>query len=149
MNRFEEAIRQNELLDFALGALEYYLRDRDYDEHWVLGSWINYILPYCRDNDCDAPVREMFQALIRDSTLSQQDRLDALLYHVCVFYYLVGEKRFSDKDLIKDLESAIGFEVESLKNKLVAGSDSNKLDELKKTVALIKSTGGLNDYSLE
>jgi hypothetical protein len=61
MNKFEKAINQNELLDFALGAREYYLRDRDHDEHWVLGSSVNYILPYCIDNDCDAPVRGVIQ----------------------------------------------------------------------------------------
>lgn len=141
---FAKAIEQNELFEFASGNGEYYLRDREYDEHWVLGSWINHILPYCRNNNCDVPVREMFQALINDTTLPQQEKLNSLLYHLYVFCYLVGEKRFDNEDLIKDLESAVGFEVDNLKNKLVAAGDSNKLNELKNTVTLIKSKGGLN-----
>ncbi len=149
MNKFEKAIKQNVLLEFALGNGEYYLRDRDYDEHWVLGSWINYILPYCKDNTCDAPVREMFQALIRDSTLSQQNKLDFLLYHLHVFYYLTEEERLKSKDLIKDLENAIGIEINALKNNLIATNNFDKLNELKNTVALIKSRGGLNRYSFE
>lgn len=149
MNKFEKAIKQNALLEFALGNGEYYLRDREHDEHWVLGSWINYILPYCKDNNCSAPVREMFQALIKDSILSQQSKLDVLLYHIYVFYYLTEEKRLNSKDLIKDLESTVGIEIDAVKAIFIAKNNLGKLNELKSTVSLIKSRGGLNSYSFE
>lgn len=149
MNKFEKAIKQHELLEFALGNREYYLRDRDYDEHWFLGSWINYILPYCRANNCDAPIREMFQVLIKDSALPQQEKLDALLCHIYVFYYLIGEKRLDDKNLIIELENAIGVEIDIVKDDIIAKGSLDKLNEMRTTVALIKSRGGLNNYNFE
>jgi hypothetical protein len=46
MNSFEKAIKKSELLKFALGLDEYFIMDREYGEHWVLGAWQSHILPY-------------------------------------------------------------------------------------------------------
>ena len=51
MNLFEQAIERDELLQFALGQKEYFMLDREYDENWVHGSWVNYILPYINSNN--------------------------------------------------------------------------------------------------
>ena len=45
MNLFEKAVNTGELSKFALGQGEYFILDREYDGHWINGSWINYILP--------------------------------------------------------------------------------------------------------
>lgn len=53
MNLFEQAIEKNGLLDFALGKHEYFIIDRDYGEHSVISSWLNYILSSIIAGDSD------------------------------------------------------------------------------------------------
>ena len=95
MNLFEQAITKGELLKFALGKDEYYIADRDYDDHSVLISWTNYVLPLIGIKGIDY-VNEKIEAMILEllnSDLDARVKNENLLYHLHVYYYMNSEGR--------------------------------------------------------
>jgi hypothetical protein len=98
MNLFKKAIDNNELKQFAIGENDYFILDRENDEHWILGSWLNYILPYTKDNDNDN-VEKMFLSLLNNISFKENKTFDSLLYHTYSYFYLLSENRI--KELIK------------------------------------------------
>ncbi|PBQ32471.1 hypothetical protein CNR22_12045 [Sphingobacteriaceae bacterium] len=45
---FEEVLRNNNLEDFISGRENYFVLDKEFDEHWALGSYQKFILPYLK-----------------------------------------------------------------------------------------------------
>jgi hypothetical protein len=99
MNLFEKAINNNELNMFALGEADYFILDRENDEHWVLGSWLKHIIPYINENE-NENVEKMFMLLIKNISFKEKNKFDALLYHTYTYLYLLSEKRI-DRSLLK------------------------------------------------
>ena len=147
-NLFAKAIDNNELLNFALGNGEFYLRTPDYDEHWVLGSWISYILPYCKSNECEHSIKSMISLLIEDNVLKMNEKIEKLLYHVYVFYCFRSEGRIKTVDIIMGLELKIIHLVEAYRKELIVVKNDEKLNELKYTILFIKKRGGLASYNI-
>ena len=76
-------------MSFAFGEGQYFIQDREYDEHWVLGSWTNHILPYSEENitDCKRELQVMFEKIMQTPNYDKERVIETLLYHVYVYYY--------------------------------------------------------------
>lgn len=140
---FETAIKENKLLEFARGKGKYFLQDREYEEHWVLGSWINYIEPiYLLDKElCKRGLRMMFHELINAEN-NVDLVIENLLYHVYVAYYLISEGRMQDTlAILKEIESDIGEKINVYKTH----SSSSQSNEIDTSIKMIKGKGGLKE----
>lgn len=103
MNLFEQAIEKNELLEFALGKHEYFIVDRDYSEHSVISSWLNYILPLIDIKGIDyvnKGIESMFIKIIENNEITEQVKNENLLYHLHTYYYLDSENHLKAMPLI-------------------------------------------------
>ena len=45
-NKFEKALKNNDLESFIVGNGDYMIYDRDYGTHWILGVWQYHIIPF-------------------------------------------------------------------------------------------------------
>jgi hypothetical protein len=144
MNLFEQAIAKNELLDFALGKHEYFVVDRDYGEHSVIGSWINFILPLIEIKGTDyinEVIELMFKKIIESNKITDQEKNENLLYHLHTYYYLDSENRFKalmPKYLSDLLENMLTLYLSKLKE-----SNDAKYNAFANAIDVIKFRGGL------
>lgn len=149
MNLFEQAIEKNEFLDFALGKHEYFVLDRDYGEHSVIGSWLNYILPLIEIkgiNYVNEGIETMFKKIIESNEITEQVKNENLLYHLHTYYYLDSEKRLKallSKYLSELMENILTSYLDKLKK-----SNDNKYQAFANAINLIKSRGGLTGKSI-
>ena len=142
MNLFEKAIEKGELLSFSLGKKNYFIVDREYDEHSILSSWTNHILPLYiikGEEYVNSKVMEMMTEVISSNLLNEQQKAENLLYHLHVYYYLGSEGRLNAKSF-KEINREIE---ECFSNYLKSISDKNKIKSFKRAIELIKSRGGL------
>ncbi|MEW7292609.1 ankyrin repeat domain-containing protein [Aquimarina sp. 2304DJ70-9] len=148
-NFFKLAIKNDELVKFAMGEDTYFIQDREYDEHSVVGSWNTYVLPYFKNNknDCIKNVRLMFSQLSKADQISICVKVEKLLYHLYVYYYFKskGDINFS----IDDIEEVILIEIEKCRKNIQFANDTAKLNGLITSVQAVKNKGGLLGYSLE
>lgn len=145
MNLFEEAIEKKELLEFAIGKGKYYVVDRDYGSHSIIGSWINYILPLVETKGVgyvNNSIENMIKELTFAENIENDIRNEMLLNHLHVYYYLVEEKRVVAINMIK-LNTEIQHIFDLYLDELEKLNDS-KITAIKDTIALIKSRGGLD-----
>lgn len=143
MNLFDQAIEKNELLEFALGKNEYFSIDRDYGDHSVIASWINYILPLIELKGIDFVSREIEKMLetLLESNIENDKKCETLLYQLHVCYYLASEGRIK-LDLSNSLINRSLSLLENYLELLVKGNDS-KVEAVRSTVNLIKTRSGL------
>jgi hypothetical protein len=144
MNLFEQAIEKKELLDFALGKHEYFIVDRDYGEHSVISSWLNYILPLIDIKGIDyvnKGIESMFIKIIENNEITEQVKNESLLYHLHTYYYLDSENRLKAMPL-NNLNKLIENIFTTYTNKLIEANDI-KIGAFNNAVNLIKSRGGL------
>lgn len=108
-NMFEIAIKEGQLLEFAMGDGNYFIPDREYGGHWVYESWKLYILSYIKEhsnNEVIDNLTKMFLLLINDKCKDYLLKSDLLLYHTHVFYYMKKEKYF-EINYLKDLKEKL------------------------------------------
>ena len=150
INLFKRAVEKNELLDFALGKGDYFIADKDYGEHWVLGSWLYHILPVIEDADFDVErlVNEMMVELIDDETNPINTKFEVLIYHVHVFYYLKKEKKIEAIDFVSNLDLKIYDVIEKAKQFFMKSGAQSKLETMDRAIKRIQKNGGLVDYSV-
>lgn len=144
MNLFDQAIKKAELLNFALGKQEYFVVDRDYDEHSVIGSWLNYILPLIEITGIayvNEGIELMFRKIIESYEITEQEKNENLLYHLHTYYYLDSENRLKAMSLI-NLNQLIEGIFHIYTNKLKEVNDL-KLDTFNNAINIIKLRGGL------
>ena len=143
-NLFANAIMNNELLNFAQGRGEYFIQDREYNEHWVLGSWLNHIIPFYKKDKktCIKGIKAMFMELLNVEE-NPEIKMEYLLYHLYVCYYLIYEENIDDiSKLMEEIEPYIIDKIKILKRLL----PSEKLQEVNRSITMIKNKGGLKSY---
>lgn len=150
INLFEQAINKNEFLDFALGKNEYFIIDRDYGEHSVIGSWINYILPLTKVKKkayIEQAIQLMFYNIIEGKNISEQEKNENLLNHLFTYYYLLSEKRIHEISF-----NLLNIFIENLFNSyilLLKEKKDSKLSAFENAIEIIKSRGGLSTEPLK
>ncbi|GJM36080.1 MAG: hypothetical protein DHS20C18_50810 [Saprospiraceae bacterium] len=147
VNLFEQAINKEELLDFALGKGEYFLADREWGTHWVLGTWLYQLVPYCSKIGSYAPAKDMLLELLFSASIPMEDRLESLLYHIYVFYYLKSENRVHSPDIVKEIEPEIINTIKKYSPVLERTYKTEQLNKLKQSIVSIKKRGGLTSYN--
>ena len=143
INLFEQAIKQNEWLAFALGEKEYFVLDREYGEHWVLGAWDKYIFPYikARGEEIANPfIVEMISHLM-NSTIDPREKNDAILLHLRVYYYRRHEGKVSSDAFAGQAEKIRKY-LEDYRDAL-ALKDKEQADDVTRRISLVKEYGGL------
>lgn len=146
INLFEQAIQKNELFNFASGQNGYFISDREYGGHLVLGSWINYILPFYLNNDetyVNIYIQKMLKEILESNSLDINAKNELLLYHLHVYYYLDSEHRLVADPLIE-----LNPDLERLFNSYVKYLSINSVEQRNiflNSIKLIKSRGGLNN----
>ncbi|EKT4499162.1 hypothetical protein SL054_001395 [Flavobacterium psychrophilum] len=144
MNLFEKAVNTGELLKFALGQGEYFILDREYDGHWIHGSWINYILPYINEKEeviANIDILNLFKSILNAKDIDLEKKGDVLLYHLHVYYYQKQEGKINsdalgeiNEELLSFFDNYLGFLNKTSPPKIAAVQDA---------ISLIKSRGGL------
>lgn len=146
VNLFEQAVKKGELLDFALGKGEYFLADREWGEHWVLGTWLYQLVPYCSKIGSYQPAKDMLLELLFSAAVPIDVKLESILYHVYVFYYLKSENRILSSDIVKDMEPEIINTIEKHLSSLEKENRKDQLDKLYQSISSIVKRGGLTTY---
>jgi hypothetical protein len=144
INLFEQAIRQHELAEFGLGKKEYFILDREYDGHWILGSWDRYILPFMADNSEETAspflvqmVRELMVSRLADA----RERNFALLTHVRIHYYYKTKDRIRlDAFLVED--DAVERYLEDYAGLLTGAGESEDAGLIVHGIDMIRKYGG-------
>lgn len=148
-NKFLSAIERDELADFSIGKGKYFIADPEYGEHWVLGAWLYHIIPAIeQDKDLEKYILELINALIDENSFSVDKKIEYLLYHVYVFYYLLSEKRIKTVDIIKDLEFKVHSEIVKARIYYRSVEEESAIRQLDSTVKLIKAKGGFAELSI-
>ncbi len=143
MNLFEEAIKKDQLLQFALGEGEYNMPDRDYGDHSVINSWISFILPLIERKGLEYvndKIEIMFQTLLKGK-IDSKTKYESLLYHLHVYYYLNSEGRIDARKLTSinpKLLSSLQQYIEHLKS-----NNDPKEKAFRNSIVTIQSRGGL------
>lgn len=139
MNLFERAIEKGELKSFAKGENNYFIRDREYDEHSALLSWINFILPFCDQNfgECRVGINNLFMQISTSKFIQTQSNLEILLYHLYVFHYLQSEGRLTGLSNILDKWDS---EIAKL---LKENLSKDNIGNVATSIQMIKRKGGL------
>ncbi len=148
-NLFKNSIENNEYVSFAFGEGQYFIQDREYDEHWVLGSWVNHILPYSEGsmNSCKSELLVMFEEILNTSNYKIEEVAENLLYHIYVFHYLVKERGLNELNgLLDGLNDRIITFILNYRKEI---NSFTKIMELKNSIKMIKSKGGLSGLIIE
>ena len=143
-NLFEQAIEKNELVEFALGEGEYFILDREYGGHWVLGSWQMYILPMMKsrtEEEVDPFIVRMVMELIHSGKTDIIKKNDAIVYHLHVYYYYKKEGRIKE-DAFLYSNDVIEASLDEYCH-FLSGSDKDKAENVKESIELIRKRGGL------
>lgn len=149
INLFIEAIEKDELCEFALGLNDYFILDRENGGHWVLLSWEKYILSCIALNGekkTSIHINTMLKCLVNAGNYDIEQRIDALLYHVHVYFYNKKEGKIK----MNMLEEHADEIKESFKNYFVYLKRKNKqkLNQVMNAIKIIKRNGGLADFNL-
>jgi hypothetical protein len=147
-NLFEKAISSQELADFALGKGDYYVIDREYGEHWISGSWLQYILPHIDKIDkqtANDEIIRMFNALLNYKKITIEEKIFQLLQHLHVFYYLKSTGKIDPDFSIIDIEIKINKQVDAYREILMNETKliNEKSDRMDQLIDLIKRRGGM------
>ncbi len=144
INLFEQAITKNELFEFAIGKGEYFILDREYGEHWIHGSWVNFILPFIKDKGelkSNKYILGLFESII-DSDLELEKKGDILVYHLHVYYYFKTEQKLHT-DALKGADNKLRIFLLEYYSYLI-NINKAKSETVKNAINLIKSRGGLS-----
>lgn len=147
-NDFIKAIDNQELVDFSIGKGNYFLPDREYGGHWILGSWLNSILPLLNESNTDIQEHliTMLQELIYSTDIPVIEKSENLLSHLYVFYYLRKENRIPDLDIFDTLLPDISLFLDKVKEDCIANNQLDTLTQMKNTINMIQNNGGLLPY---
>jgi len=155
-NLFEEALSKNELLDFILGKREYFVLDRECDEHWALGSYKKYIEPYIAKTDDVFPMTFWKQLIIDFKKYEDKNLLmDFLIAYFTSYYYgsnvalLQERKEKTPSEIILMVKQFIENNKDSLRNdKRGTGAEWNSniglLGSMIDNLKIINERGGPN-----
>lgn len=129
-----------------MGQGEYFVLDREYGVHWVLGSWLNTdgVLAYVKEKEqpeADRLVESLFRAMVEDRDPESEAVSDTLLYHLHVYYYLKQEGRIHGDALTK-LNPALRLFLQYYLEHLVR-INPGKANSVRNDIQLIQSRGGL------
>lgn len=147
-NLFQQAIEKKELLDFAQGSSAYFLVDRETGEHWVLGTWLNEVIPYCQQIGTFQVVCDMLLELIHTTFLPVSLKVNLILYHIHVFYYLKKEHRFNSSDVVKSIELDVFKLLYEYTDLLTRAKQEDQLQQVYQSIGVIQKNGGLNTYKI-
>ncbi len=140
-NLFEKAIFEDKLEEYAIGINEYFISDREHGGHWVLGSWKQHIIKLLNtDEKIKDDIIKMFICLIESNRITNSEKINLLLYHLHVYYYLSINNEIKITDFLDIIEDRIINEI----NKAKQEGLNDKIDY---SVELIKKNGGLKKYS--
>jgi len=143
-NLFADAIKKNELLHFAQGKGRYFILDRENGEHWVLGSWLNHIIPFYHNDkeNCRKGIKEMFMNIVNIEDNPEKEACN-FLYHVYTCHYLISEGRIKDLSiLMEEMEAYFIKNIEKIKRLI----PPDKVHEINASIKMIKNKGGLKNY---
>lgn len=146
MNKFEKAVKNSQLLDFALGRKDYFIHDREYGEHSVIQSYTKFILPLLAKNTpkINESINEMFKELSSTSSVDKTIKYEFLLNHLHVYYYLRKEGKISNDDALKSLDKSI---CEKLNRYVQATKNDKSLAYFSPSIKTIIKNGGLKHYN--
>lgn len=83
---FENACKNKELFEFAIGHGHYFVLDREFGEHWISGSWEKYILPFLKDHEeshCIYCIVHLFLSIM-DTELLSPNLKEIVYYIICI-----------------------------------------------------------------
>lgn len=144
MNLFEEAIKKDELFEFAQGKNQYFILDREYGEHWIHSSWVNHILPLINEqgeDNLNPQILNLFKSILNSEILELEKKGDLILYHLHVYYYLRNDGKIRNNIPIM-LNAEIRVLLENYMDYLVK-TNSNKIGAVRNAIQLIKTRGYL------
>jgi len=127
MNLFERAIKKNELLDFAQGLDEYYVLDRQYDEHSVLLSYKQNILPFLSNKKASEGIQKMFLELVQSDDIEKQAKNELLVYHLHVYYYLRKTGEITDSDSLLNINKTLFDYLHNLEKAIISSVENGGL----------------------
>ena len=149
INKFEVAIRNNELLDFALGLEKYFVLDTEYDEHFVYESYTMYIIPLMREKSekyVKPFLYKMIMEILKSSILPDPKKYQLAWYHLNVYYYLRSEGRIKGNAFQK--VNNIEREFYNFMN-FLSTSNLPALKILLDSIKVIQSRGGIQNLMLD
>ncbi|KOY87186.1 hypothetical protein AD998_14450 [bacterium 336/3] len=155
-NLFAFALETNDLENFILGNDKYFVLDREYGEHWVLGSYNSYIEPYIAHLNGLLP--EIFWKTIYSILENSTDKnifLDFLVGYFIPYYncpdksLLVSRTEHTPKNNIHQIKNFLQTQKDSLiADKRGSGADWNSpsglLGGVTANLQLIEKRGGPN-----
>ena len=95
-NSFEYALNNNQLYQFIVGKQEYFVLDREMDEHWPLGSYMQFIEPYL--NGHNHVFEENFWIKLNETFDKVEDKN---IFFDLIVGYLIPYYNTKDLDLLK------------------------------------------------
>ena len=151
INLFQLAIKNNELLDFSLGKGIYLIPDREYGDHFVLGSWYDHIMPFIinSNSDIESILTKMFSELIDEPNISIDVKYQMIMYHMHVFYYYKKEEKIKTADIFSSLNLKIHDIIEKTQQFYLDSKNQSKLENLDTVIKEIQNNGGLLNYKLK
>ncbi|WP_321322220.1 hypothetical protein [Labilibaculum sp.] len=149
-NYFIEAVDEKELVDFSTGKGKYFISDREFGGHWILGSWLNFILPLLETRSIETKehLKSMFKELMIYPEIELIEKSEILLYHLHIYYYLRKENRIQGVDFLDILVSDISHTLDEAKIFCVKYNKLDTLAQIKSSINLIQGNGGLLAYDL-
>lgn len=150
-NLFSRAIARDELLEFATGQGEYFIVDREWGDHWVLGAWRNHILPHSATADDGASSLKKMFSLLLNAEMKPAAKMYCILYHLYVYYLFRRGRRIGFFMLPASLEKRIVEWMKSNEAVLHSSHSSNIVEQpekLRELIQGIQANRGLVGYEI-
>ena len=144
MNKFQEAIDKDELLDFAIGKDSYFIVDRDYSTHSVIQSWASGIIRLLKEKGeeyVNPYIVQMIHQILNSKNLNQ-DKFDVALTHLNA-YYIYRAKGIVQGNLFQNSNKVKTAFTPYLQRLSDTDPESYKFTKI--TLDLIQKSGGLQN----
>jgi hypothetical protein len=161
-NLFEVAIEKNELSQFFLGKGEYFVKNREFGDHWPYGSYKYYLEPYLKEHGEEKFWQGLFELFIKEKDISIV--LNVIVNYLTPFYnpseMTIKEERVKktpEKFISTFKEALIKNKAKLIINKRSIGADwaigTNKglglWGGIINSLEIIEKRGGVNLIPLE
>ena len=149
INLFEKAIEKNELLKFAKGEDEYFVLDREYDEHSVIQFWTLYIIPLMEEKSesyVNPFILQMLHEVIITNKYDEPTKYHLAWYHLHVYYYLRSEKQILGNIFKESHEIETGF---YRFMDILIKTDKDRLIRFIESIKVIQSRGGIENMNVD
>ncbi len=105
MNNYEKAIKENKTRDFLLGKNEFFVRNRDYGDHDISSTYIDF-LNFALENGEEFAFERIdsdLQLILEDDELNHEDIINILGYLNFYLDYRYNLKKFSSDWAVSEM----------------------------------------------